>query len=153
WRDQLSAIVVLRDVVDGGCAAESMHYAEADRVVVEHRREHAAHGAFLAPNFAANRLLIPEVASIGSGYSAGIFGGVSPCRAALQRASLVNDPFPRDVALLTGQPKQAIDPLHLVVSHRGDEPGDEQLVADTATSDGLRGFGSGVHRLDEPRHP
>jgi hypothetical protein len=55
-----------------------MHHAKADRVLIEHRGEHAAHGALLAPDLAADRLLIPEVATIGSGYSACVLLGVIP---------------------------------------------------------------------------
>ena len=45
--DQRAAVVILGNVVDVGAAAEAVHRKEADSVVIEHRGEHAAHGAFL----------------------------------------------------------------------------------------------------------
>src|SRR5262245_24848998 len=76
--DQVAAVVILRHIVDRGGAGESVHHPEADSVLVEHGREHAAYGALLAPDFDAQRLLIPEIAAIGPGYAAGVFGGVIP---------------------------------------------------------------------------
>ena len=46
--DQRAAIVVLGNVVDGGGAGKAVHDTEADRVLIKHRRKHAADGALLA---------------------------------------------------------------------------------------------------------
>ena len=43
--DQNATVVILRNVVDSGCAAKSLHHTEADSVGVEYRRKLAAHAA------------------------------------------------------------------------------------------------------------
>src|SRR6516165_6274465 len=115
-RDQLSTVVVLGNVVDRSRAAKPVHYAEADRVTVKHRLKHAADGALLGPHLAAGGLLVPEVAAIRSRDAAGVCGGVGPSRHPLNGASLVDDPLPRDVALLARLFEQAVDPLHFRTS-------------------------------------
>ena len=77
--DQFAAVIVLGNVVDRCGAAEAVHQTEADGVVIEHRREHAAHGALLGPDLDAVGLLVPEVAAIGLGDAAGVLGGIGPC--------------------------------------------------------------------------
>jgi hypothetical protein len=65
-------------VVEGGGSAKTMHYAEADRVMIEHRLEHAAHGAFLTPDLVPDRLLVPEVTAIGLRNAVGVFARIGP---------------------------------------------------------------------------
>jgi hypothetical protein len=64
--------------VNSGGATEAVHHAEADRVLVEHGSEHAADGALFAPYFAADLLLIPEVAAIGLRDIPRVVGWVAP---------------------------------------------------------------------------
>ena len=47
-QDHRSSIIVLGKVVDGGGAAKSMHWKEADSETIKDGSEHAAHSAFLA---------------------------------------------------------------------------------------------------------
>src|SRR5262249_32430987 len=91
-RDQFPAVIVLGNVVDGSGAAKPVHHAKANRVMIEHRGKHAAHSALLAPNLAADRLLIPKVAAIGSRDTAGVLGRLRPRRYPLNGAGLVDDP-------------------------------------------------------------
>ena len=116
------AVVVLGDVVGCRGAAETMHRQEADGVLIEHRLEHAAHGAFLGPDLDPMRLLVPEVAAIGAGDGAGVLLGIGPCRHPLDGAGLVDDPFPRDDALLARLLQQPVDALHFAARHRGIRP-------------------------------
>ena len=85
--DQVATVVILRNVVDRRGAAESMHDAEADGIVIEHRRENAAHGAFLGPDLDPVRLLVPEVAAIGSATARRNSAGSSQTEHAQARAS------------------------------------------------------------------
>src|SRR5262249_6866095 len=62
---------------------------------------------------------------------------------------LINDPLPRDKFSLARLFEQAIDALHLVLRHRGDQSGGEEFVADTATCDRLRSFGLDAHCLHQ----
>ena len=77
--DQIAAVVIFGNVMGCGGAAESVHRKEADGVLVEHRGKHAAHGALLGPDLDAMRLLVPEIAAIGSRDTAGVFGRIGPC--------------------------------------------------------------------------
>src|SRR5258708_11005534 len=142
-------VIVFRNVVDRCRTGEAMHHAKTDAVFIEHGGEHATDGTLLAPHLDARRLLVPEVAAVGPGYGARVLRGVVPGRNPLQPARFVDDPLPRDRTLLAGYPEQAVDALHLVLVHRGDEPGGEQLVTDAATSDRLRRFRRLVHCGDE----
>jgi hypothetical protein len=94
-------------VNDGG-AAEAVHHLEADREFVEHRSKQTSHGAFLAHHHDADRLLIPEIPTIGLGDTAGVLGGVSPCRDLFKLACLVDDPPPRDDPPLARLLEQAV---------------------------------------------
>src|SRR5262249_19583409 len=89
------------------------------------------------------------VAAIGLRDSAGIFFGIAPGRDPLDPAVLVNDPLPRDQAALARLFEQAVDALHFVLGHRGDQASDEQLVSDAAAGDRLHGLRDGAHRVDE----
>src|SRR5262249_27735131 len=115
--------------------------------MIKHPLEHAPHRALLPPDLAPHWLLIPEIAAIGSRDTAGVLGGVCPSRRALHGAGLVNDPFPRDVALFASHLEQAVDSLHFGCRHRGDQAGGEQLVADAASGGWLGGLSLGVPRL------
>ena len=151
--DQRTAVVILRNVIDRGCAGEAVHDAEADAVLVEHRREHAAHGALLAHHQHALRLLQPEVATIGPAHGVNERRRVGPAGAYFELARFVDDPFPRNVALLARHLEQAIHALHLRLLHGRDQAGGEQLVTDAPVSDRLRGLGRRVHRLDQIERP
>src|SRR5262249_18912440 len=76
--DQWTAVVVFGNVVDDGGATEAVHDLEADREMVEHRLKQASHCAFLANHYHSAALLIPEVAAIGPGDTAGMLGGIGP---------------------------------------------------------------------------
>src|SRR5215831_7700145 len=64
--DQFSAIIVLGNVIDGSGATKSVHYAEADCVLIEHWLQHSAHSSLFRPYLATDWLQIPEVAAIGA---------------------------------------------------------------------------------------
>ena len=49
-------------------------------------------------------LLVPEVAAIGAGDAAGVLLWIGPGRDPLERAGLIDDPLPRDEALLARYP-------------------------------------------------
>jgi hypothetical protein len=61
---QFVAVVILSNVMDSCGSAETEQNAKIDCETIEHRLEYAAHRAFLAPNLAPARLLIPEVTTI-----------------------------------------------------------------------------------------
>src|SRR6266852_4300412 len=82
-KDDQRLLVSLRDTMNLSRAAKSVHYPKANGVFIEHGREHAAHGAFLAPDLDPVRLLVPEVATVGSGYGACVLGGIVPGRDSL----------------------------------------------------------------------
>src|SRR5262245_6248144 len=121
--------------MDFGSAVEPMQRAEPNRVMVEYWLQYAPNGALLGPHLAARGLLAPEVASIGPRDAASILFGVRPSRNPLKRAGLVNDPLPRDHALLARRLEQAIYPLHIVARHRGDQPTGEEFVSDAPAGD------------------
>jgi hypothetical protein len=129
--------------------AAGQHRKEADRVMVKHRFKQAAHGALLANHYDADGLLVPKIAAIGSRNAAGILGRISPRRYTLDRAALVNDPFPRNYPALARLLKQTVDAPHVLLCHRGDQLSNEQLVSDTATGDRLCSLCHAVHRLDQ----
>jgi hypothetical protein len=66
--------------VDGRGAAEAVLDAETNSVLVKHRLKNAADCAFLGPDLASQRLLIPEVAPIGASDGSGILLWIVPCR-------------------------------------------------------------------------
>jgi hypothetical protein len=55
-RDQRTTVIILGNIEDRGSATEAVHHAETDRILIKHWLEHAAHGALLAPYFAADGL-------------------------------------------------------------------------------------------------
>src|ERR1700680_4512794 len=63
-RNQIATVIVLGDIVDGGCAAEAVHDPEPNTVCIKNRRQHAANGSFLRPDLAAHRLLVPKITPV-----------------------------------------------------------------------------------------
>ena len=62
--DQVTAIIVLRGVVDSGGAREPVHDAEANCVLVEHRLKDATDGPLFGPDLDTNGLLVPKIPAI-----------------------------------------------------------------------------------------
>src|SRR6516165_7438839 len=125
-----------------------MHDAETHAVLVEHRPEHAAHCALLAPDLDAHRLLGPVVPAVGTMHSLPVLRRIIPACALLQLSRLVYDPLPWDHALLASLLEHAVHALHGGPVHRGDHAGGEELVTDASAGDRLRGFGCFVHGID-----
>src|SRR4051812_11582938 len=74
--NQIASVVILCNIVNRGRAAEAVHYAKPDAVLVQHRSKHAADGALLAPHLYAHRLLGPEVSTIRPAYGVDESGGI-----------------------------------------------------------------------------
>ena len=132
---------------DGG-AGEAVHRKEADGVVIEHGREHAAHGALLGPDLTRWRLLVPEVAAIGEGDAAGVFSGSFhvDTRSMARVSSTIQSHgmMPCSRASAAGDRRA---PSRCAPS--SDQAPGKQLVADAAPGDRLRGLCDSMHRLDQ----
>src|SRR6266436_7900655 len=146
---QWMAVVILRYVIESCRTTEPVHDTKADTVLVKDRLEHAANSPFLAPNLDAFRLLLPEIASIGTGHALNVLRWIIPSGHLLKFAGLVDDPSPRNRPLFASLFQQAVEALHVVSRHRRNKIQREQFIADATPCDRLAFLGNLVHRLDQ----
>src|SRR5258708_28714900 len=107
---QWMAVVILRYVIESCRTTEPVHDTKADTVLVKDRLEHAANSPFLAPNLDAFRLLLSEIASIGTRHALNVLRWLIQNGHLVTFAGLVDDPSPRNhprVASLFHHPADA----------------------------------------------
>src|SRR2546421_7986515 len=132
---ELSMVHAGRDVVERRPARRAVH-AEAGAVLLEDRREDAAHGALLGPDLDPVLLTVPGIAPVPLRSVVEVVGEIVPGRLALQLPILVDDPVPRDDAAQPRVAQVRVNPVQPVV-HVGDDAEAEQVVADAAPRRGL----------------
>src|SRR5574337_44151 len=98
----------------------------------QHGRHGAPDGAVLAPNFNANRLVLPVVAPVATDSSVNDLVRIVPSAHALGFAGFIYNPLPRDDALLAGIDKLAAYLVGGCLAHVRDQAQREQAIANGA---------------------
>src|SRR6516165_11476805 len=89
-----------------------MHDTEADTKLAQYRPQHPANGALFGPDLDGMWLRLPQVSAVEETISA--LRRVSPSADEFQVAGLINNPFPRNLALFASDLESAIDDVHFV---------------------------------------